>query len=452
MKGPLHVKLKLLIILILLNLLPSCASKPIGGDIIFNDYKPNYETEVDFSTPDKVRQQIKKIGNLNNPENQRKFIKVLIAFYNITRTDQQGILFPARTKTTLKFNSFCASSKKAIPTQNEIFQWVQGLPDIQLIKQIIPLINLSQLDAPTAQTLIWNLENRTHYEDYPENLKKFLNKADRNAKFILPSRLRTQIIDEILPQEIKDAKSLVTGQYYEFAAYKERIESLRSKEKLPTNYFASRIPKTPILALTTSHDFESQTITFINPENTSQRIAVSDYFLNPVRSDVQPIILASTMPPLDEIQKILEEFSLKLLGYMASQYPTLNDSEKTLVKKYPIQSAIVFYNAMIAENNAEKLYPQSGVNGKADAFRHYVWSGLITRDLNESSAREFLNAHEQNPRQPRIEKEMDEFNNELGIIAAKSLLNTGSFENEKLFQKASNEIINGNLRILNNEK
>ncbi len=333
-------------IALILNLLTSCASKSIVGDIIFNDYTPNFEAEIDFSTPDKVRQQIKKIGNLKNPENQRKFIKVLIAFHNVTRTDQNGLQLQARTKTTLKFNSFCASSKKAIPTQNEIFQWAQGLPEIQLIKQIIPRINADHLDTLTAQTLIWNLENRTYFEDYPENLKNFLNKADAKAKFILPSRLKTQIIDEILPQEIKDAQSLVTGQYYEFAAYKERIEALKSKEKLPINYFASRIPKTPILAQTTSHDFESLTISFINPESTSQLIAASDYYLKPVRPDVQPIILASTMPHLDEIKKILEETSLKLLGYMASQYPTLND--------------------------AEKLYPQSGVNGKSDAFRHYV--------------------------------------------------------------------------------
>ncbi len=86
------------------------------------------------------------------------------------------------------------------------------------------------------------------------------------------------------------------------------------------------------------------------------------------------------------------------------------------------------------------------------AFRHYVWSGLITRDLNESSAREFLNAHEENPRQPRIEKEMDEYNNERGILAAKKLLTTGAFEDEKLFQKAAEEISKSNLRILNDAK
>ena len=47
---------------------------------------------------------------------------------------------------------------------------------------------------------------------------------------------------------------------------------------------------------------------------------------------------------------------------------------------------------------------------------------------------------------------MDEYNNERGILAAKNLLNTGAFEDEKLFQKAVEEISKSNLRILNNEK
>jgi hypothetical protein len=47
---------------------------------------------------------------------------------------------------------------------------------------------------------------------------------------------------------------------------------------------------------------------------------------------------------------------------------------------------------------------------------------------------------------------MDEFNNNRGILTAKNLLNTGAFEDEKLFQKATKEIDNGNLRILNNAK
>lgn len=441
--------IKFIVIFSLPNLLTSCASKPVVGDIIFNDYKPSYESELDFTSADKVNQQIKKIGSLKNTENQKKFIKVLVAFYNITKTHNREIQLPAKSRTTLKFNSFCASSKKAIPDANEIFQWVYGLPDIQLIKQIIPLTNSGKIDAPTAQTLIWNLENRTYYEDYPENLRSILIKADPNAKFILPSHLKTQIVDEILPQEIKNAKSLVEGKYHELATFKERVEALRSNEKLPANYYASRIPNTPILAQTISHNYESQTITFINPQNEKQIIAISDYFLKPVRPDVQPIILASTMPHIDEVQKLLGESSLKLLGYMASQYPTLNESEKALVKKYPIESAIVFYNAIIAENKAESLYPNSGVNGKADAFRHYVWSGLITRDLNESAAREFLAAHENDPKQPQNAREMDEFNNSRGILAAKNLLLDGVFEDEKLFRKAANEISRGNLRAIN---
>lgn len=443
--------LRFLAIAVLSNLLTNCASKPVVGDIILDDFRPSYENEFDFSTADKVREQIKVIGSLKETENQRKFIKLLVAFYNINKANHV-IQLPARTKTTLKFNSLCASSHKAIPVQNEIFQWVLGQPDIQMMRQILPLINSGQIDAHSAQEMIWNLENRTYYEDYPENIKKLLNKSDPNAKLILPSRIKTQIIDEILPQELEKAKGLLKGQYYELTTFKERIESLKSKAALPSGYFASHIPNTHVLAQTVSNGYETQTITLINPENKKQNLAVSNYFLKPVRPDIQPIILSSNMPHLEEIKRIMEDSSLKLLGYMASQYPTLNASEKALVKKYPVESAIVFYNAIIAENNAESLYPESGVNGVADAFRHYVWSGLVTRDLDESTAREFLAAHESDPGQPQIEREMDEFNNDRGILAAKDLLDLGVFEDEKLFKKAASEISAGSLRILNDEK
>ncbi|MEY4616183.1 MAG: hypothetical protein RJB66_1143 [Pseudomonadota bacterium] len=43
---------------------------------------------------------------------------------------------------------------------------------------------------------------------------------------------------------------------------------------------------------------------------------------------------------------------------------------------------------------------------------------------------------------------MDEFNNERGIQAAKSILQKSQFENAELYEKAIEEIKRGNLRIL----
>lgn len=183
--------------------------------------------------------------------------------------------------------------------------------------------------------------------------------------------------------------------------------------------------------------------------NKHQDLRISDYYLKPARDDVQPIILASVLPYNDEIKKILESSAFKLLGYIGAQYPSLNSEEKALVKAKPIDAAITFYNAMIAESKAEKLYPNSAENGKSDAFRHYVWAGLLTRDLGESTAREFLTAHELNPKQPVMEKEMDMFNNDQGIRTARGLLEKRSFTDKEFFDTAISEIKSGNLKVLN---
>ena len=78
--------------------------------------------------------------------------------------------------------------------------------------------------------------------------------------------------------------------------------------------------------------------------------------------------------------------------------------------------------------------------------------GNLIRDLGESTARKFLDAHELAPRQPADEKAMDEFNNEAGIRAATALLKIKNFEDSEFFDLAADEIRKGNLKIINYEK
>ena len=154
----------------------------------------------------------------------------------------------------------------------------------------------------------------------------------------------------------------------------------------------------------------------------------------------------------EEIENILNDAAVKMLGYLASQYPTLNFEEKSLVKQRPIEAAIAFYNAVLAERNGDKFFPRSAENGKSDAFRHFVWAGLMTRDLDQPTTQKFLGAHELNPRQPLDEKTMDTFNNERGIQAAEQLLKSGSFKDDDFFNYAVKEIEEGRLKILNYEE
>jgi hypothetical protein len=53
-------------------------------------------------------------------------------------------------------------------------------------------------------------------------------------------------------------------------------------------------------------------------------------------------------------------------------------------------------------------------NGKADAFRHCFWSGLMTRHMGPDTAEGFGDRHEYGEVEPEFERSMDLTNNEIG--------------------------------------
>ena len=68
-----------------------------------------------------------------------------------------------------------------------------------------------------------------------------------------------------------------------------------------------------------------------------------------------------------------------------------------------------------ARNAAMDRYPLREIqNGKGDAFRHALFSALTVRTLGVDLSTRLLNAHEENPRQPLLEKQMDLYNNQIG--------------------------------------
>jgi hypothetical protein len=438
-----------------LFILSSCSHQPVTGDLILRGKAGlNFDKQFDFSDPEILGQQIQKFGSLASFSNQEKLVRMLVAFQkfkeNLSKNELQ---FLPHTQTKIQLLSFCASPHKAIPERNEVFRWAVGGTGISLEKPVIQyFIQAGSEKQESIQELLWNLANKTYYEDYPEGLQKILNKISPSAKIGLPSKLKNEVIDKIVPQEVRDSTELIEGKYYSYIGFANEIRSKKSKfQRLPDDMI-SKIPESNLMASTESKGYRSQTITFYNSSDRTESIHLENVYLQPIREDVQPLILVSVIPKLDEIQKLLEKAALKLLGYAGSQYPTLNQDERRLVKQKPIQAAIAFYYSRVAENMSEAAFPGTSINGETDAFRHYAWSGLLVRDIGELDAREFLQAHEAAPHQPPAERAMDLFNNEKGISDAKELLKNGDFEDQTLFERAKREIYKGQLRILNPAK
>lgn len=131
-------------------------------------------------------------------------------------------------------------------------------------------------------------------------------------------------------------------------------------------------------------------------------------------------------------------------------YPGLTPTERKLVDQNPKEAAIVFIQKTRAELSSSRNFPVQGFNDESDAFRHYIWAGLVTRELGAERAQMYLDAHEENPLQPPAERAMDLANNRGGILGAQRLMkNNKSFDLKSLEQNALEDLRAHRLIILN---
>lgn len=130
-------------------------------------------------------------------------------------------------------------------------------------------------------------------------------------------------------------------------------------------------------------------------------------------------------------------------------YPGLTPSEKKLVEQYPKDAITVFVQKTRAEWASDRNFPTQELNDEGDAFRHFVWAGLLTKELGKDKALGFLNAHEDNRLQPADERSMDLSNNQSGIRAAENLISVKKFNIENLEQKALDDLREKRLEVIN---
>ena len=93
----------------------------------------------------------------------------------------------------------------------------------------------------------------------------------------------------------------------------------------------------------------------------------------------------------------------------------ITQGDRAVIAKYPKDALKVYMAKEKVDKLTEKVFGKAGQNDESDAFRHFVWSALLTKELGEKKARIFLSAHEQDPGQPEQEKSMDLSNNEEGV-------------------------------------
>ncbi len=205
---------------------------------------------------------------------------------------------PANGRLIMSLETYCLDSGKSSPVSDEYFYWQKSNnPGIKYYQKILNFRRQKKISQKETQTLLWNLANKTNWENYPDRLKTVLRSIDLQAAVKLPSELRSQVIDTVADQvlqipeasEVRDTARLIEGKFYEFNDIRRRVEGLTSTEPLKSTELVPQLPKSEIFAESRSEGFEGQEVTFYNPTDELRQIDVTQYYLAPARSDVQRI-------------------------------------------------------------------------------------------------------------------------------------------------------------------
>jgi hypothetical protein len=140
-----------------------------------------------------------------------------------------------------------------------------------------------------------------------------------------------------------------------------------------------------------------------------------------------------------------------------NQYDKLTAAEKALVAIYPVQAYRIKQNVQRAFSMSDsRMGTSGGLNDKKDAFRHAFFQAINTRDVpgrifpivitGSAIVTLFANAHESEvPSQLNLEKQMDLFNNGIGISYC---WNCWTNSNNSIADAILNKLNNGELKYL----
>jgi len=137
---------------------------------------------------------------------------------------------------------------------------------------------------------------------------------------------------------------------------------------------------------------------------------------------------------------------------LSELYPGLTDAERALVAAEPAKMVQAYKLSWKAEDLCNKIYLSSRLNDESDACRHFVWSSLLVNDVGEDFSKRVLNAHEQAKDQPEDQKEMDSHNNEVGLKAAKSMIKSKTFFEDRLLGEFEKHLKKKDFIILKERK
>ncbi len=328
--------------LILSLILSSCVTSPkLNQPKTSKSHLEQKTYNVQKVSPIDKSQIWKKLTDFKKALNKGRLTKsdwkthdqLLNAYIQLKSQQNNKVTVPAHGQATVPIETYCLNSGKAAPSPREIYHWQKSNPGIRYFRELFELRRKNKIKQQELQELLWNLQNETRWDNYPNRLKAILQSIDPQASFKLPSKLKDQatslVKDSLLglpgASEAINTYNLIEGHYYDFETFKNSVENLTSKHELSDYQNLTRIPGSSLYSQSQSNGFDNQIVTFYNPSDKPQEIDLNEFYLAPERPDVQRIGINRPIDDptlLTDLEKVLYEDMARLgIGFV----PLVND-------------------------------------------------------------------------------------------------------------------------------
>lgn len=129
---------------------------------------------------------------------------------------------------------------------------------------------------------------------------------------------------------------------------------------------------------------------------------------------------------------------------LITRFWNLTSNEKLFLLMYPEHANAINDAAQHAAAETTRRFGRNDHNGQGDAFRHCLWSALLSRDIGYMHALRYTSADGDFPANPALEKAMDLHNNAVGLK-----LGLATSSNEIPSDRCINALRSGRLTVIN---
>lgn len=435
--------------------LVACAAGPVTTEINASKNRV-VAAPPEFQSPLEATNQFSKIVSSKPTDQEVKSLasnalETLVGQQNAVAqelaTTNQLLLAPGFSY-EFDLESFCVHAGKERPVNGDglFLGDINGAPKSWL-PQLLNEYKSNKISQNEVQALIWSLLSGLKFDELTTENKKNLIKVFPNApvKFgnaLIEDSAKSLLLSE-LPVEVMSSKR-------KFDEYRTMLKSTQTDfsemEKIlsPVSGRQTAIPvgwlkhEDGYFIQLKSDGYQRVHVQIYAPEN----IKDGTYF-NPSKHIALP----------GQGQRLSLSGNVIAKGYDKSNQGFKNETGKSLreaafIAKHPIDAIAIYQSAQKALNLTWDNFKSSHnfQDDRADAFRHFVWSALITHEIGAEKAKEFLDAHEDFPENKQTAKEVDLYNNGKGIEFGEK--HQGSDLESDVAKEGLDRIENGDFRWL----